>query len=176
MIQENLKAQRLKKGLSQEELAAQIHVVRQTVSKWEKGLSVPDAQTLIQIAQVLETPVSALLGEKIPEEKEEEKLQIMAEKLERINACLAERTSRIRRVTRVVAIVAILLAAAGIVLLLLTTGLLHRPPYGPNVIGGPDEATGIFVTGTNWLAFGVKMAACVGAMVAGGILLYRTRR
>lgn len=92
MIQENLKAQRLKKGLSQEELAAQIHVVRQTVSKWEKGVSVPDAQTLIQIAQVLETPVSALLGEKIPEEKEEEKLQIMAEKLERINACLAERT------------------------------------------------------------------------------------
>lgn len=176
MIQENLKAQRLKKGLSQEELAAQIHVVRQTVSKWEKGGSVPDAQTLIQIAQVLETPVSALLGEKIPEEKEEEKLQIMAEKLERINACLAERTSRIRRVTRVVAIVAILLAAAGIVLLLLTTGLLHRPPYGPNVIGGTDEATGIFVTGTNWLAFGVKMAACVGAMVAGGILLYRTRR
>ena len=176
MIQENLKAQRLKKGLSQEELAAQIHVVRQTVSKWEKGLSVPDAQTLIQIAQVLETPVSALLGEKIPEEKEEEKLQIMAEKLERINACMAERTSRIRRATRVVAIVAILLAAAGIVLLLLTTGLLHRPPYGPNVIGGTDEATGIFVTGTNWLAFGVKMAACVGAMVAGGILLYRTRR
>lgn len=176
MIQENLKAQRLKKGLSQEELAAQIHVVRQTVSKWEKGVSVPDAQTLIQIAQVLETPVSALLGEKIPEEKEEEKLQIMAEKLERINACLAERTSRIRRVTRVVAIVAILLAAAGIVLLFLTTGLPHRPPYGPNVIGGTDEATGIFVTGTNWLAFGVKMAACVGAMVAGGILLYRTRR
>ena len=116
------------------------------------------------------------MGEKIPEEKEEEKLQIMAEKLERINACLAERTSRIRRVTRVVAIVAILLAAAGIVLLLLATGLLHRPPYGPNIIGGTDEATGIFVTGTNWLAFGVKMAACVGAMVAGGILLYRTRR
>ena len=69
-----------------------------------------------------------------------------------------------------------LLAAAGIVLLLLTTGLLHRPPHGPNVIGGTDEATGIFVTGTNWLAFGVKMAVCVGAMVAGGILLYRTRR
>ena len=64
--------------------------MRQTVSKWEKGLSVPDAQTLIQIAQVLETPVSALLGEKIPEEKEEEKLQIMAEKLERINACMGE--------------------------------------------------------------------------------------
>ncbi len=58
----------------------------------------------------------------------------------------------------------------------MTTGLLHRPPYGPNVIGGTDEATGIFVTEPTGLAFGVKMAACVGAMVAGGILLYRTRR
>lgn len=59
MIQENLKVLRLKKGMSQEELAVRIHVVRQTVSKWEKGLSVPDAQTLIQIAQALEVPVSA---------------------------------------------------------------------------------------------------------------------
>ena len=57
MIQENLKVLRLKKGMSQEELAVRIHVVRQTVSKWEKGLSVPDAQTLIQIAQALEVPV-----------------------------------------------------------------------------------------------------------------------
>ena len=62
MIQENLKVLRLKKGMSQEELAVRIHVVRQTVSKWEKGLSVPDAQTLIQIAQALEVPVSAFLG------------------------------------------------------------------------------------------------------------------
>lgn len=65
MIQENLKVLRLKKGMSQEELAVRIHVVRQTVSKWEKGLSVPDAQTLIQIAQALEVPVSAFLGETI---------------------------------------------------------------------------------------------------------------
>ena len=63
MIQENLKALRLKKGMSQEELAVRIHVVRQTVSKWETGLSVPDAQTRIQIAQALEVRVSAFLGE-----------------------------------------------------------------------------------------------------------------
>ena len=80
MIQENLKVLRLKKGMSQEELAVRIHVVRQTVSKWEKGLSVPDAQTLIQIAQALEVPVSAFLGETIQAEKEEDTLQIMAKK------------------------------------------------------------------------------------------------
>ena len=166
MIQENLKVLRLKKGMSQEELAVRIHVVRQTVSKWEKGLSVPDAQTLIQIAQALEVPVSAFLGETIQAEKEEE-----------INTCLAERSARTRRRIRTIAIVMILLAFAGIVLLLLfSTGLLHQPPSGPNVIGGADGATGILIVGTNWFAFGVGMAVCICALIAGGILLHRSKR
>lgn len=66
MIQENLKVLRLKKGMSQEELAVRIHIVRQTVSKWEKGLSVPDAQTLIQIAQALEVPGFSVFGRNNP--------------------------------------------------------------------------------------------------------------
>ena len=169
MIQENLKVLRLKKGMSQEELAVRIHVVRQTVSKWEKGLSVPDAQTLIQIAQALEVPVSAFLGETIQAEKEEDTLQI--------NTCLAERSARTRRRIRTIAIVMILLAFAGIVLLLLfSTGLLHQPPSGPNVIGGADGATGILIVGTNRFAFGVGMAVCICALIAGGILLHRSKR
>ena len=115
MIQENLKVLRLKKGMSQEELAVRIHVVRQTVSKWEKGLSVPDAQTLIQIAQALEVPVSAFLGETIQAEKEEDTLQIMAKKLEEINTCLAERSARTRRRIRTIAIVMILLDRKSVV-------------------------------------------------------------
>ncbi|HIT02416.1 MAG TPA: helix-turn-helix transcriptional regulator [Candidatus Enterenecus merdae] len=39
MFSENLKALRKAKGLTQEELAARLHIVRQTVSKWEKGVS-----------------------------------------------------------------------------------------------------------------------------------------
>ena len=50
MFGENLKAMRKAKGYTQEELAIKINVVRQTVSKWEKGLSVPDADVLSQIA------------------------------------------------------------------------------------------------------------------------------
>ena len=61
MFGENLKTLRKQKGFSQEELAARLHVVRQTVSKWEKGLSVPDADTLIRLAEVLEVSVSELL-------------------------------------------------------------------------------------------------------------------
>lgn len=65
MFQDNLKALRKKKGITQEELAARLNVVRQTVSKWEKGLSVPDSELLIKLAEILEVPVSRLLGSKI---------------------------------------------------------------------------------------------------------------
>ena len=46
MLQENIKVFRKERGLTQEELAIRLNVVRQTVSKWEKGLSVPDAELL----------------------------------------------------------------------------------------------------------------------------------
>ena len=67
MLNENIKAIRKSKGLSQEELAIRLNVVRQTVSKWERGLSVPDSDMLIAISEVLETPVSVLLGETVTE-------------------------------------------------------------------------------------------------------------
>ncbi|WP_148138287.1 helix-turn-helix domain-containing protein, partial [Olsenella sp. HMSC062G07] len=68
MLNENIKAFRKAKGLSQEELAIRLNVVRQTVSKWEQGRSVPDADMLIALSETLETPVSALLGEAVVEE------------------------------------------------------------------------------------------------------------
>ena len=64
MLNENLKQLRKSKGLSQEELAIRLNVVRQTISKWEKGLSVPDADMLIKIADIFEVSVSELLGQK----------------------------------------------------------------------------------------------------------------
>ena len=68
MFGENLKTLRKQKGFSQEELATRLHVVRQTISKWEKNLSVPDADTLIRLAEILEVSVSELLGAKIENE------------------------------------------------------------------------------------------------------------
>ena len=62
MLGDKIKELRQKKGLTQEELAARLHVVRQTVSKWEKNRSVPDADALKDIAEILEVPVSTLLG------------------------------------------------------------------------------------------------------------------
>ena len=86
MFQDNLKALRKKKGITQEELAARLNVVRQTVSKWEKGLSVPDSELLIKLAEILEVPVSRLLGSKI---EAEEQPDALAEQLSRINEQLA---------------------------------------------------------------------------------------
>lgn len=65
MIGDNIKRLRKKKGFSQEELAVKLYVVRQTVSKWENGLSVPDAEAVIKISEVLDVSVSELLGTEV---------------------------------------------------------------------------------------------------------------
>ena len=80
MLSENIKSIRKSKGLSQEELAVKLNVVRQTISKWEHGLSVPDSDMLVSISEVLETPVSTLLGETIIEPKTDD-LKELSEKL-----------------------------------------------------------------------------------------------
>ena len=91
MLNENIKRIRKSKGLSQEELAIKLNVVRQTVSKWENGLSVPDSSMLIMLADELDTTVSELLGEPIAEPTTDD-LMILSKKLEVINLQLAKRS------------------------------------------------------------------------------------
>ena len=100
MLNENIKNLRKAKGLSQEELAVKLNVVRQTVSKWEKGLSVPDSNMLISLADELDTSVSILLGETVQEPCVNElDLKSISEKLERINLQFAKRSeTRIRTI------------------------------------------------------------------------------
>ena len=88
MLKDNLKTLRKNKGFSQEELSVKLHVVRQTISKWETGLSVPDAEMLIKISELFETPVSEILGEDILK-KENDDLKVISEKLEVINEQLS---------------------------------------------------------------------------------------
>ena len=102
MFGENLKTLRKQKGFSQEELAARLHVVRQTISKWEKNLSVPDADTLIRLAEILEVSVSELLGAKI---ENENTASDVAEQLSRINEQLAIKNRRSRQIWKIVAII-----------------------------------------------------------------------
>lgn len=89
MLNENIKKLRKSKGLSQEELAIKLNVVRQTVSKWENGLSVPDSSMLIALADELDTSVGVLLGEPVAEPIQDD-LKVISEKLEVINLQLAK--------------------------------------------------------------------------------------
>lgn len=102
MFGENLKAMRKAKGYTQEELAIKINVVRQTVSKWEKGLSVPDADVLSQIAEVLDTKVSVLLGGTITEETGKD---AVAEQLAKISEQLAIKNRRSKAIWKTIGMI-----------------------------------------------------------------------
>lgn len=108
MFGERMKEIRKRRGLTQEELAVRLNVVRQTVSKWEKGLSVPDADMLQKMAEILDTDVSELLG---GDRRDAATTNEIAEQLSRINEQLAVRNKRWRRVLKWVLIfLAVLLA------------------------------------------------------------------
>ena len=102
MFHENLKTMRKAKGYTQEELAIKLNVVRQTISKWEKGLSVPDADVLSRIADVLDTDVSTLLGEEIVAETDK---NAVAQQLAKINEQLAMKNQRSKTVWKVIVVI-----------------------------------------------------------------------
>ena len=102
MFHENLKTMRKAKGYTQEELAIKLNVVRQTVSKWEKGLSVPDADVLCKIADVLDTDVSTLLGEAIIAETDK---NAVAQQLAKINEQLAMKNQRSKTIWKVIVVI-----------------------------------------------------------------------
>ena len=123
MLSENIKHLRKAKGLSQQELAVKLNVVRQTVSKWEQGLSVPDSDLLIALSDALETPVSVLLGEAVTV-PEADALQAISEKLEVINFQLAKRAVTRRKVLR-----GLLMAVCVLIIALLILLICVPSPY-----------------------------------------------
>ena len=183
MLQENLKILRTQKGMSQEELADRLNVVRQTVSKWEKGLSVPDSEMLIRIADVFEVSVGELLGETIQPQPEKSELQQLSEKLENLNAMMAERNARSKSLMKIAAICMIVaasvFAAVEIVPMVVLAVLLAKPIDAGTVggiIGGADGPTSVFVTGPDWPQFAIGAAAFAVLLVVGIILLRKSKR
>ena len=111
MLHENFKLIRKSKGLSQGELAIKINVVRQTVSKWEQGLSVPDSEMLLRISKALDTPVNVLLGEVVTEESVDNDMQTIASKLERLNEQYARNCEHRRKCKRNIFIIIAVISA-----------------------------------------------------------------
>ena len=166
MLNENIKTIRKSKGLSQEELAIKLNVVRQTVSKWENGLSVPDSDMLIFLSEALETPVSTLLGETVAVSKVDD-LKTISEKLEMINLQLAQRKTARRKTFHW-----LLIALCAVIVTIFAVLVVLNSPYSGWDYNDPETA----VFGAAFHAFEylfVRLAPIVfiGAVV--GIFLTR---
>ena len=168
MLSENIKSARKSKGLSQEELAVKLNVVRQTISKWEQGLSVPDSDMLIAISEALETPVSALLGEKIIE-SEADDIKEISEKLEIINLQLAQRKIMRRKVVHWLFISLCLIIAVGFAVIF----LLGSPYFSWNFNDVETAVMGTVFHSLEWLFVRVTPVIFVVALV--GAFMTRKR-
>lgn len=161
MLNENLKSIRKSRGMSQEELAGKVNVVRQTISKWEKGLSVPDSDLLICLSEVLETPVSILLGERVDEPKSDD-LKTISEKLELINLEFAKRKTRKRRLLHGGCILLCTLIAAAFLLI-----YLWKSPYLGWDYTNPEIAVmGVGFHSLEWCFVRLAPILFIGAILA----------
>lgn len=107
MFQDNLSKLRKKNGLTQEMLASKLHVTRQTISKWEKGYSVPDADVVLKIAEIFDVDVSVLLETKIPNVEKEDAI---VKQLARIAEQMSLNNQRRKRFWRIVFVILLALA------------------------------------------------------------------
>ena len=168
MLNENLKAIRKAKGLSQQELAVKLNIVRQTVSKWEQGLSVPDADLLIALSQALETPVSTLLGETVME-SEADRLQAISEKLEVINLQLAQRKTMRRAIIRW-----LLISICAMILVMFAPLIIVNSPYLGWDYSAPETAVlGVAFHAFEWLFVRVAPVILIAALI--GIFFTRKK-
>ena len=168
MLKDNLKLARKAKGLSQEELAIKLNVVRQTISKWEQGLSVPDAEMLISISAVFDTPVSSLLGENLSESKEDD-LKVISEKLEIINLQLSQRKKEKRKIIHWT-----LISLCIIIIIMFLSLILLNSPYFNWDYSKPENAVlGVAFHSFEWLFVRIGPIILMGLLI--GVFLTRKK-
>ena len=164
MLNENIKALRKSKGLSQQDLADKLNVVRQTISKWEQGLSVPDSDLLIALSEALEAPVSTLLGENVVE-AEVDAVKALSEKLEIINLQFARRKAMRRSALHWLLIA----VCAGIVIVAAALVTLNSPYLAWDYSAPETAVMGVAIHAFEWgfvrLAPFVLIAALVGVFL-----------
>ena len=164
MLNENIKAIRKSKGLSQQDLADKLNVVRQTISKWEQGLSVPDSDLLIALSEALETSVSTLLGENVVE-SEADAVKAISEKLEIINLQFARRKAMRRSALHwlFIAVCVGILAVAAVLV------VVNSPYLGWDYSAPETAVMGVALHAFEWafvrLAPFVLIAALVGVFL-----------
>lgn len=168
MLKENIKLIRKTKGFSQEEFAGKLNVVRQTVSKWEQGLSVPDSEMLIKISEILETPVAVLLEESVSISKEDD-LKTISEKLEAINVQLLQNRNAKRKIIHW-----LLILLCAIIIIISVILFFFNSPYLNWNYNDPENAVlGVTFHSFEWLF--VRAAPIILPSAIIGILLTRKK-
>ena len=169
MLSENIKTIRKSKGLSQEELAVKLNVVRQTISKWEQGLSVPDSNMLISLSEALDTPVSVLLGESV-EQQEVNDLKVISEKLEIINLQLAlSRKAKRKKLTVFFSLFVVAIIAVWVLL------IAFGSPYLAWDYSDPETAVvGVILHAFEWFFVRLSPFALI-ALIVGIYLIWKKK-
>ncbi|MBQ4093888.1 MAG: helix-turn-helix domain-containing protein [Oscillospiraceae bacterium] len=186
MLSQNIKQRRERLCLTQQELADRLHVVRQTVSKWEKGISVPDCDLLVRLAEELGCTSAELLGETTPVFEANESLQKLQQqkedaeqllkRVEDLSAQLAEvneayaaaKRRRIGRRRILAAVVLIVCLALGIGSAAAQHHQQQLMAESIGIIGGADGPTAIFVAASPinmWFILFVTAAAAAVCVV-----------
>lgn len=130
MLGDNIKTFRKKKGFSQETLAQELFVVRQTVSKWEKGQSVPDAEMIEKLAEVLDVSVNDLLGKEIKKkENEEQQDNEIAKQLAILNEQLAGTNRRRKKLLKIVLTFIIAAMVLSLAAAVISSALIRNVTY-----------------------------------------------
>ena len=168
MLNENIRALRKSKGLSQQDLADKLNVVRQTISKWEQVLSVPDSDLLIALAEALETPVSTLLGDTVTE-VEADQVKALSEKLEIINLQFARRKD-----FRRTALHWSLIAFCALIVAVFAALAVVNSPYLVWDYGAPETAVmGVAIHAFEWGFVRLAPFALIAALA--GVFLTRKK-
>lgn len=180
---DNIKKYRELKGMSQQELASEVGVVRQTVSKWEKGLSVPDSETLLKIAVVFNVSVSDLVclaSSSLQNNNDNEKIAVLVNKIEEIDGSL-KREKEIKR--KRLRIICVIIAFAALILLLSEIGQAIYPLIQKSVfeifndtayIGGCDKPAQIYIESSSLDI--LKMFIFAVTALFAGFGIYKTKK
>ncbi len=153
-LSEKLYALRKKSGISQEQLAEQLHVSRQAISKWETGQSVPEGDKLLAISNYFNVTIDYLMKEDITQDNLSDN--------EQSDTSLKNSGERTRW------LLGIIVCIIGIVCLIMWGLLSIFNPAAPNQIG---ESSRISIDGN-----GIFLILCILDIVVGMVLLLKNAK
>lgn len=150
MLSENIYTLLRQSSLSQEQLAEKLGVSRQTVSKWEGGLSVPELEKLCALCECFGVSLDELTSDTAPDPANRE-----------------DAPARGHPAKRTETVLGLVLCFAGVIALVIT-GL--AAVLSPRAAEQMNESSAVTINGT-----GVLFIACIAAMAIGLYLIVRRK-